>query len=102
MFRNPNTPLWPRKKPTFLKISKFQHFFRCRKKYGFWGPEGGCLSSEPLHKVLKYMGVYGFIIFWIQKGQFQGEHRGGFQSPPPPNRIFLTPRQIGLNQEYFL
>ena len=42
------------------------------------------------------MGVYGFIIFWIQKGQFQGEHRGGFQSPPPPNRIFLTPRQIGL------
>ena len=41
------------------------------------------------------MGVYGFIIFWAQKGQFQGEHRGGFESPPP-NRIFLTPRQLGL------
>ena len=41
------------------------------------------------------MGVYCFIIFWAQKGQFQGEHRGGFESPPP-NRIFLTPRQLGL------
>ena len=50
-----------------------------------------------LHKVLK--GVYGFIIFWIQKGQFQGEHRGGFQSPPP-NRIFLTPRQLGLKGNF--
>ena len=42
------------------------------------------------------MGVYGFIIFWTQKGQFQGEHKGGVQRPPP-NRIFLTPRQLGLS-----
>ena len=24
------------------------------------------------------MGVNGFIIFWTQKGQFQGEHWGAF------------------------
>ena len=47
------------------------------------------------------MGVYGFIIFWTQKGQFQGEHRGGVQRPPP-NRIFLTPRQLGLNVKYLV
>ena len=46
------------------------------------------------------MGVYGFIIFWTQKGQFQGEHRGGaFNAPSPPNRIFLTPRQLGLSKK---
>ena len=40
------------------------------------------------------MGEDGFIIFWTQKGQFQEEHRGGIH----PNRIFLTPRQIGLTR----
>ena len=43
------------------------------------------------------MGDDGFIIFWTQIGHFQGEHRGGFESPPPTRkRIFSTPPGIGL------
>ena len=76
---------------THQKVLKFRIFQKSR----FFRGQRGVVELRTLHKVLKYMGVNGFIIFWTQKGQFQGEHRGGFQSPPP-NRIFLTPRQIGL------
>ena len=63
----------------------------CRKKVGFLGGHRGVFGFKTPHKVLKYMGDDGFIIFWTQIGHFQGEHRGGFESPPPPGNVYFQP-----------
>ena len=83
-------PFGPQK-PYFFENFQFSVFLDVLQKSRFLGGHRGVFGFQTLHKVLKYMGDDGFIIFWTQIGHFQGEHRGGFESPPHQETYSFNP-----------
>ena len=96
MFRNPNTPLWPRKNLHFWKFQNFSIFLGVAKSTVLGGQRGGVWALNPFIRSSNIWGYMVLSFFGSKKVNFK-ENIGGHSMPPPPNRIFLTPRQIGLN-----
>ena len=95
MFRNPNTPLWPRKNLHFWKFQNFSIFLGVAKSMVLGGQRGGVWALNPFIRSSNIWGYMVLSFFGSKKVNFK-ENIGGAFKAPPPNRIFLTPRQIGL------
>ena len=95
MFRNPNTPLWLRKNLHFWKFQNFSIFLGVAKSTVFGGQRGGVWALNPFIRSSNIWGYMVLSFFGSKKVNFE-ENIGGAFKAPPPNRIFLTPRQIGL------